>query len=143
MARIFYLGAVSGNAMTFDEVRKIALAWPEVEDGTSYGTAALKVRKKLLARLREDGDSLVMLGVPPGRARHAGGEPAQGVLLHRPLPRSSDGADPAVEGETSDRRTAAAPPMAELASKEAVRGIRRWIVASDECSDIRAFSHEA
>jgi len=50
--------------MTFDDVRKIALAWPEVEDGTSYGTAALKVRKKLLARLREDGDSLLMLGVP-------------------------------------------------------------------------------
>ena len=50
--------------MTFDEVRQIALAWPEVEDGTSYGTPALKVRKKLLARLREDGDSLVMPGVP-------------------------------------------------------------------------------
>jgi hypothetical protein len=50
--------------MTFDDVRKIALAWPEVEDGTSYGTPALKVRKKLLARLREDGDSLVMPGVP-------------------------------------------------------------------------------
>ena len=51
--------------MTFDDVRKIALAWPEVEDGTSYGTAALKVRKKLLVRLKEDGDSLVMPGVPP------------------------------------------------------------------------------
>jgi hypothetical protein len=50
--------------MTFDDVRKFALAWPEVEDGTSYGTAALKVRKKLLARLKEDGDSLVMPGVP-------------------------------------------------------------------------------
>jgi hypothetical protein len=50
--------------MTFDDVRKIALAWPEVEDGTSYGTPALKVRKKLLARLKEDGDSLVMPGVP-------------------------------------------------------------------------------
>lgn len=50
--------------MTFDDVRKLALAWPEVEDGTSYGTSALKVRKKLLARLREDNDSLVMLGVP-------------------------------------------------------------------------------
>ena len=50
--------------MTFDEVRKIALAWPEVEDGTSYGTPALKVRKKLLVRLKEDGDSLVMPGVP-------------------------------------------------------------------------------
>ena len=50
--------------MTFDDARKIALDWPEVEDGTSYGTPALKVRKKLLARLKEDGDSLVMLGVP-------------------------------------------------------------------------------
>ena len=49
--------------MTFDDVRKIALAWPEVEDGSSYGTPALKVRKKLLARLREDNESLVMLGV--------------------------------------------------------------------------------
>jgi hypothetical protein len=50
--------------VTFDDVRKIALAWPEVEDGTSYGTPALKVRKKLLVRLKEDGDSLVMPGVP-------------------------------------------------------------------------------
>ncbi len=51
--------------MNFDDVRKIALAWPEVEDGTSYGTPALKVRKKLLVRLRQDGDGLVMTGVPP------------------------------------------------------------------------------
>jgi hypothetical protein len=50
--------------LTFDEVRRIALSWPEVEDGTSYGTPALKVRKKMLTRLREDGDSLVMPGVP-------------------------------------------------------------------------------
>ncbi|WP_407157876.1 MmcQ/YjbR family DNA-binding protein [Bradyrhizobium sp. STM 3557] len=50
--------------MTFDDVRAMALAWPEVVDGTSYGTPALKVRKKLLARLKEDGDSLVIPGVP-------------------------------------------------------------------------------
>jgi hypothetical protein len=50
--------------MTFDDVRKLALTWPEVEDGSSYGTPALKVRKKLLARLREDDETLVMLGVP-------------------------------------------------------------------------------
>jgi hypothetical protein len=50
--------------MTFDDVRKIALEWPEVDDGTSYGTPALKVRKQLLVRLKEDGDSLVMPGVP-------------------------------------------------------------------------------
>jgi hypothetical protein len=50
--------------MTFDDVRKLVLAWPEVEDSTSYGTPALKVRKKMLVRLKEDGDSLVMPGVP-------------------------------------------------------------------------------
>ncbi|HEY4203873.1 MAG TPA: MmcQ/YjbR family DNA-binding protein [Xanthobacteraceae bacterium] len=50
--------------MTFDDIRTIALAWPEVTDGTSYGTSALKVRKKLMVRLKEDGDSLVMPGVP-------------------------------------------------------------------------------
>ena len=53
------------SVMTFDDVRKIALAWREVEDGTSYGTPALKVRKKLLVRLKEEGDSMVMPGVPP------------------------------------------------------------------------------
>ena len=51
--------------MTFDDIRKLAFVWPEVEDGTSYGTPALKVRKKMLVRLREDDDSLVMPGVPP------------------------------------------------------------------------------
>jgi len=50
--------------MTFDDVRKLTLAWPEVEDGSSYGTPALKVRKKMLVRLKEDGDSLVMPSVP-------------------------------------------------------------------------------
>ncbi len=50
--------------MTFDDVRNLVLTWPEVEDGTSYGTPALKVRKKRLARLKEDGDSLVMPDVP-------------------------------------------------------------------------------
>ena len=50
--------------MTFEDVRTLALRWDEVEDGTSYRTPALKVRKKLLARLREDNDSLVMPGVP-------------------------------------------------------------------------------
>ena len=51
--------------MTFDDVRTLVLAWPEVEDGSSYGTPALKVRKKMLVRLKEDGDSLVMPGMPP------------------------------------------------------------------------------
>ena len=51
--------------MTFEDIRKFAMTWPEVEDGTSYGTPALKVRKKMLVRLKEDGDSLVIPSVPP------------------------------------------------------------------------------
>lgn len=46
--------------MDFDEARRIALALPGAEEGTSYGTPAFFVRRKLFARLREDGDSLVL-----------------------------------------------------------------------------------
>ena len=49
--------------MTFDDVRAIALRWPEVAEGSSYGTPALKVRGKLLTRLKEDGESLVVFDV--------------------------------------------------------------------------------
>ena len=41
----------------------MALAWPGVEEGTYYGTPALKVKGKFLTRLREDGDSLVIKDV--------------------------------------------------------------------------------
>lgn len=41
-------------------LRKIALALPGVEEGTSYGTAAYRVRKKLMARVREDDVTLVL-----------------------------------------------------------------------------------
>ncbi len=46
--------------LTFEHVRAIALALPEVDEGTSYGTAAFKVAKKLFARLKEDGETLVV-----------------------------------------------------------------------------------
>lgn len=45
--------------MTFDQIRELALKLPGVEDGTSYGTPALKMNGKLLARLKEDGQSVV------------------------------------------------------------------------------------
>lgn len=35
--------------ITFDTVRKIGLALPDVEDGTAYGSPALKVRGNLMA----------------------------------------------------------------------------------------------
>jgi len=48
------------DGVTFAAVRKLALALPGVEEGTSYGTPAFKLRGKLLARLREDGETLAL-----------------------------------------------------------------------------------
>jgi hypothetical protein len=45
--------------VTFDLIRELALQLPGVEEGTSYGTAALRVKGKFLARLKEDGESVV------------------------------------------------------------------------------------
>ena len=45
--------------MTFDDIRRIALALPGVEERTSYGSAACFVGKKLLVRLKEDGQDVV------------------------------------------------------------------------------------
>src|SRR5271168_3390685 len=53
----------SGDAfagVTFEHVRRAAHAFPGIEDGTSYGTPALKVRGKLLARLHQSGECLVL-----------------------------------------------------------------------------------
>jgi hypothetical protein len=46
--------------VTFKDVRKLALVLQNVEEGTSYGTPAFKVGGKLIARLKEDGESLVV-----------------------------------------------------------------------------------
>ena len=46
--------------MTWDDVARIALALPEVEVGTAYGTPALRVRKAFMCRLREDGETLAI-----------------------------------------------------------------------------------
>jgi hypothetical protein len=51
--------------MEFADIQRIALALPETETGTSYGTPALKVRGKLLARLKEDGCTMVLCAVLP------------------------------------------------------------------------------
>ena len=49
--------------MTFEDLTKILLSWPLVEASTSYGTPSFKVKGKLLTRLREDGDSLLIKGI--------------------------------------------------------------------------------
>jgi hypothetical protein len=52
--------AMSRRGVTFAAVRKLALALPAVEEGTSYGTPAFRVRGKFRFRLREDGQSLAV-----------------------------------------------------------------------------------
>jgi len=46
--------------MKFEAVRRIALEFPGVEEGLSYGTPAFRVGGRFLARLREDGESLAI-----------------------------------------------------------------------------------
>jgi len=46
--------------IAFDEVRAYLLSLPGVEEGPCYGTPGFRVRGKLIARLKEDGDSLVV-----------------------------------------------------------------------------------
>jgi hypothetical protein len=47
---------------TFDTVRKIMMKFPGVEEGTSYGTPAFRVKGKFILRQREDGDLAVKIG---------------------------------------------------------------------------------
>jgi hypothetical protein len=42
---------VSGKKISFDTVREMGLALPDVEEGTTYGSPALKVRGKMFACL--------------------------------------------------------------------------------------------
>jgi hypothetical protein len=44
-----------GRGVTYEAMRRLALALPRVEEGTCYGTPAWRVAGKLFARLREDG----------------------------------------------------------------------------------------
>ena len=46
--------------VTYDTVRRVARTLPNVEEGTSYGTPALKVNGKLFVRLHQDLDKIVV-----------------------------------------------------------------------------------
>jgi len=48
------------GGVSFAEVSKLGRALPGVIESTSYGTPALKVGGKLLVRLKEDGETLVL-----------------------------------------------------------------------------------
>ena len=47
-------------AATIELVRSLALALPGVEEGSCHGTPAFYVRRKLMLRLWEDGETLVV-----------------------------------------------------------------------------------
>lgn len=52
--------AETGGGTPFARLREMALELPGVEEGTSYGTPSLKVKGKMLVRLWEDGETLVL-----------------------------------------------------------------------------------
>jgi len=63
--------------VTFADVLALAQRFPGVEESTSYGTPAVKVRGKLMARLRTDPDALVLRVADMGeREALLQGEPA-------------------------------------------------------------------
>ena len=47
--------------LTFDHIEQLARRFPGIEAGTSYGTPALRVAKKLLLRMHEREDAIVLL----------------------------------------------------------------------------------
>ncbi len=47
-------------ALDLQTVRQIALAFPGVEEGTSYGTPAFRIRGKLLLRVHHDNQSIIV-----------------------------------------------------------------------------------
>lgn len=49
--------------LTFDDVGEIACAFPEVVEGTSYGTRAWKAGKKFMMRAKEKMDDVLVIGV--------------------------------------------------------------------------------
>jgi hypothetical protein len=46
--------------LTLSAIRKVAASFPDLEESTSYGTPAFRCKKKLIARLHQDGKSLVL-----------------------------------------------------------------------------------
>ncbi|HEY1376016.1 MAG TPA: MmcQ/YjbR family DNA-binding protein [Gemmataceae bacterium] len=66
----------AGRKVTWATVRDLALALPGVEESTSYRTPAMKVRGKLIARLKEDGETIVVPMTLADRAMRIEADPA-------------------------------------------------------------------
>jgi hypothetical protein len=70
--------------VTWEDALELALRLPAVEESTSYGTPAIKVRGKLMARLRAeaDGGLVVMCGAGEKAALLASGDRAFWTTPH-------------------------------------------------------------
>jgi hypothetical protein len=51
------------------DVRRIALSLPETTEKSSYGTPGFRVKDRLFARIREEGDVLVLFCADEGEKR--------------------------------------------------------------------------
>jgi hypothetical protein len=60
MTTLLPTGSDAPTGVSFQQLREYALALPGVEEGTSYGTPAFRVRGKFFIRLKEDGESIVL-----------------------------------------------------------------------------------
>ena len=69
-------GTSAHSASDVETLRQIALSFPGVEEGTSYGTLAYRVSKKFLCRMKEDGESLAIRMDFAEREMLIEGEPA-------------------------------------------------------------------
>ncbi len=54
------MSAPDKRGTTWAKLCRLALKLPGVTEGTSYGTPALHVQKRFLARLKEDGESVAI-----------------------------------------------------------------------------------
>lgn len=51
---------MSEKGTSLEKFRAMILAFPEVTEGTAYGTPIFRIKKTLLARLLEDGETIVL-----------------------------------------------------------------------------------
>jgi hypothetical protein len=63
------------HLVTYDTVRQAALALPNVTEGTSYGTPALKVNGNLFVRLHQELDKIVLKMPFDRREEQIAGDP--------------------------------------------------------------------
>lgn len=80
MAGLTKISASPKRGVTWRAVQTAARLFPGVESGLSYGTPALFVRKKLLARLREDDASVAVRTDPYSRDLLLRADPAMYFL---------------------------------------------------------------